>query len=121
MKAPHMILATALIALTFNGAMADSKSAAEKKNERLKREAAATALQTPTVGSYEKKIADMQKSIEQLRADIENIKTARGELQVKLEQSDKEIAAQMKKIEDIKKKLAEKQKAAEALSKEKKQ
>ena len=121
MKAPHMILATALIALTVNGAMADSRSAAEKKSARIKKEADSSTLQTPTVGSYEKKIADMQKSIEQLRADIENIKAARGELQVKLEQSDKDIATQMKKIEEIKKKLAEKQQAAEALSKEKKQ
>ena len=72
------------------------------------------------MSSYEQKIVEMQKAIEQLRIDIEHIKAARNELQVKLEQSDKDIAAQTMKVEDIKKKLAEKQRAVEALAKEKK-
>lgn len=137
MKAHRIILAATLAALAFNGVSAEGQSAAEKKNARIKKEAELAAQQapaktpaqaatpastkTPAADSNEKKIADMQKSIEQLRADIENIKAARNELQVKLEKSDKDIAAQMMKIEDIKKKLAEKKQAAEALAKEKKQ
>lgn len=115
MKAPHMILATALIALAFNGASADNK-----KNTKTKTEKPVAEQQAATVSSYEQKIVEMQKAIEQLRIDIEHIKAARNELQVKLEQSDKDIAAQTMKVEDIKKKLAEKQRAVEALAKEKK-
>ncbi|HSC75957.1 MAG TPA: hypothetical protein VLB90_06965 [Pseudomonadales bacterium] len=136
MKAHRIILATALVALAFNGVSAEGQTAAEKKTARIKKEAelaaqqapaktpapaATPASKTPAADSNEKKIAEMQKSIEQLRADIENIKAARNELQVKLEKSDKDIAAQMMKIEDIKKKLTEKKQAAEALAKEKKQ
>lgn len=135
-KAHHMILATALVALAFNSVLAEGQSAAEKKSARIKREAELAAQQapaqttvkasvpaatkTPTVSSYEQKIIAMQKSIEQLRADIENIKATRNELQVKLEKSDKDIATQTMKVEEIKKKLAEKKKAIEALAKEKK-
>lgn len=113
-KAHHMILATALVALAFNGAFAETK-----KNTKTKKDAAVAAQPAADV-NYEQKIAEMQKSIEQLRADINNIKTARNELQVKLEQSDKDIAAQTLKVEEIKKKLTEKKKAVEALAKEKK-
>ena len=116
MKAPHMILATALIALAFNVASA----ADNNKNTKTKTEKPVAAQQAATVSSYEQKIVEMQKAIEQLRIDIEHIKAARNELQVKLEQSDKDIAAQTMKVEDIKKKLADKQRAVEALAKEKK-
>ena len=131
-KAHHMILATALVAIAFNSVLAEGQSAAEKKSARIKKEtelaaqqasaqtAAQASTKTPTVSSYEQKIVVMQKSIEQLRADIENIKATRNELQVKLEQSDKDIAAQTLKVEEIKKKLTEKKKAVEALAKEKK-
>jgi peptidoglycan hydrolase CwlO-like protein len=112
-KAHHMILATALVALAFNGAFAETK-----KTPKSKKDAAVAAQPAPV--NYEQKIVEMQKSIEQLRADIENIKTTRNELQVKLEQSDKDIAAQTLKVEEIKKKLTEKKKAVEALAKEKK-
>lgn len=118
-KAHHMILATALAALAFNSAFAENK-----KTTKAKKDAAVVAQPAAEVNStsvnYEQKIVEMQKSIEQLRADIENIKTARNELQVKLEQSDKDIATQTLKVEEIKKKLTEKKKAVEALAKEKK-
>ena len=113
-KAHHMILATALVALAFNGALADNK-----KNAKAKKDAAVAAQPVADV-NYEQKIVEMQKSIEQLRAEIETIKTTRNELQIKLEQSDKDIAAQTMKVEEIKKKLTEKKKAVEALAKEKK-
>ena len=113
-KAHHIILATALVALAFNSTFAENK-----KNTKPKKDAA-VATQPAADVNYEQKIVEMQKSIEQLRADIENIKTARNELQVKLEQSDKDIAAQTLKVEEIKKKLTEKKKAVEALAKEKK-
>jgi predicted RNase H-like nuclease (RuvC/YqgF family) len=113
-KAQHMILATALVALAFNGAFAENK-----KNTKAKKDTAVAAQPAADV-NYEQKIVEMQKSIEQLHAEIENIKTARNELQVKLEQSDKDIAAQTLKVEEIKKKLTEKKQAVEALAKEKK-
>jgi predicted RNase H-like nuclease (RuvC/YqgF family) len=127
-KAHHIILAAALAALACNGALAENKLSENKLpgNKKVnKSQTAAPATQaTPatatTVSDSEQKIAEMQKSIDQLRADIENIKTARSELQVKLEQSDKEVAAQMMKVDDIKKKLTEKQREAAALAKEKK-
>jgi predicted RNase H-like nuclease (RuvC/YqgF family) len=114
MKAHHIILATTLVALAFNGASADNK-----KNAKTKTAKPAAEQQVP-VENYEQKIAAMQQSIAQLRADIDKIKNERSELQVKLEQSDKEIAAQMQKIEDIKKKLSEKTQEAEALEARKK-
>jgi peptidoglycan hydrolase CwlO-like protein len=63
----------------------------------------------------------MQQSIDKLKADIQTIQTTRNELQAKLDQSDKDVAAQMKKIEEINTKIAEKQKAADAQAAEKKQ
>ena len=63
----------------------------------------------------------MQQSIDKLKADIQTIQNTRNELQTKLDQSDKEVAAQMKKIEEINNKIAEKQKAADAQAAEKKQ
>ena len=114
-KAHHIILTAALVALAFNGAFAENK-----KNTKAKKDVAVAAQPAADV-NYEQKIVEMQKSIEQLRAEIETIKTTRSELQVKLEQSDKDIAVQTMKVEDIKKKLNEKKMAVEALAKEKKQ
>jgi predicted RNase H-like nuclease (RuvC/YqgF family) len=115
MKAQHLILAAALLGLAFNGAVAENKKKTKKDAPVAAQAAAPVATE-----DYAQKIADMQKSIDQLRTDIEGIKTARSELQVKLDQSDKDIAAQMMKVDDIKKKLTEKKKEAEALAKEKK-
>lgn len=125
-KAHHIILAAALAAMAFNGVLAETKLSANKLpgNKKIAQSQSAAnstaTTQTAVDSNNEQKIAEMQKAIDQLRADIDNIKTARTELQVKLEQSDKDVAAQMMKVEDIKKKLSEKQREAEALAKEKK-
>jgi predicted RNase H-like nuclease (RuvC/YqgF family) len=129
-KAHHIILATALAAIAFNGVFAESKLSENKLpgNKKIVKSqpaattapAATSTTQATAASNNEQKIAEMQKAIDQLRAEINNITTARSDLQVKLEQSDKDVAAQMMKVEDIKKKLIEKQKEAEALAKEKK-
>ena len=117
MKASKLVLAVIMTGLAFNGAIASSKKTGKEKPP-----AQQAAAQTPAApDNYEQKIAEMQQSIDKLRADIQNIQNSRNELQTKLEQSDKDVADKMNKIEEIKNKIAEKQKAAGALATEKKQ
>ena len=78
------------------------------------------AEQQATTEANAEKITQLQKSIDDLKAEIAKIKTERTDLQAKVEQSDKDVAVQMQRIDDIKKKLAETEKAAEAIEVEKK-
>ena len=114
MKMSRLVLTATLLATAIHG------SHAEGTKMTKPRKAKDAAAQQAAPVNYEKKIAEMQKSIDDLRFEIEKIRAERNELQIKLQQSDREIAERMKKIEDIKTKLAAKQKEAEALQAKKK-
>lgn len=118
MKLHTVLLAAIFSAVSISGAIANDSQPAQPAAAPT--EAAAPA-QTDQAKNLEQKIAEMQQSIDKLKADIQTIQNTRNELQAKLEQSDKDVAAQMKKIEEINAKIAEKQKAAQTQDEEKKQ
>ncbi|MEZ5494316.1 MAG: hypothetical protein R3E61_06955 [Pseudomonadales bacterium] len=115
MKIQPSILAAILIGTLAGSAFANDPAPATPAT------AQAPAAAPAATENLEQKIAEMQQSIDKLKADIQTIQTTRNELQAKLDQSDKDVAAQMKKIEEINTKIAEKQKAADAKAAEKKQ
>ncbi|MBK8103974.1 MAG: hypothetical protein IPK30_12155 [Cellvibrionales bacterium] len=61
----------------------------------LRKQSRRTSSQTETL--LNKKTPEMQQSIDKLKADIQTIQTTRNELQAKLDQSDKDVAAQNEK------------------------
>ena len=113
----HTLFTAALLTASLMAGAMNASHAAEKKAKAAKQEKPAVQQQA---ASNEEKITQMQKSIEELKAEIAKIKAERSDLQAKVEQSDKDVAAQMQRIDDIKKKLAEKEQAAGALEAEKK-
>ena len=115
----HTLFTTALLTASLMAGAMNASYAAEKKSKKVTQEKPAIEQQTPAQANDEK-INQMQKSIEELKAEIAKIKTERSDLQAKVEQSDKDVAAQMQRIDDIKKKLAEKEQAAGVLEAEKK-
>ena len=117
MKKQRTVLMAAVVVVSLVGTMANTAWAAEKKSKKAK---AQPAEQQAASQSNEDKIAQIQKSIDELKVEIDKIKTERTDLQAKLEQSDKDVAAQMQRIDDIKKKQAEKEQAAGALDAQKK-
>ncbi len=116
MKARTLILTALFAGATLNSALAEDAAPAAAPAVTP-----APVAQAPATENLEQKVAEMQQSIEKLKADIQNIQNTRNELQAKLDQSDKDVAAQMKKIEEINNQIAEKQKAADAQAAEKKQ
>lgn len=117
MKINTLLLAGILSSAMIGGAMAEDAKPAQP----VATPAPATAAQPDQTKNLEQKIAEMQQSIDKLKADIQTIQTTRNDLQAKLDQSDKDVAAQMKKIEEINAKIAEKQKAAQTQAEAKKQ
>jgi septal ring factor EnvC (AmiA/AmiB activator) len=113
------LFTTALLTASLMAGAMNASYAAEQKSKKVK-QAKPVVEQQASAKANDEKIAQMQKSIEDLKAEIAKIKTERSDLQTKVEQSDKDVAVQMQRIDDIKKKLAEKEQAAGVLEAEKK-
>jgi septal ring factor EnvC (AmiA/AmiB activator) len=108
----------AILTASLLAGMSNVVWAADKKSTKNAEQAAAE--QQAAGQGHEEKIAQMQKSIDELKAEIAKIKGERTELQAKLEQSDKDVATQMQRIDEIKKSLAAKEQSAGVVEAEKK-